>query len=98
MQETVPAACPTAPPSPPMDSEDHILAKEAYSLDFDMNVFSFSDNKDGDAPKVAAEQPSAVGSSATTPRASPKPAEVLHVGERATQQKFYAHKQPKINL
>ena len=51
--------------------------KEAYSLDFDMNVFSFSDNEDGDAPKVAAEQPSTVDSSATTPRASPKPAEIL---------------------
>ena len=74
MQETAPTAHPAALPSPSTDSEDHILAKEAYSLDFDMNVFSFSDNEDGEAPKVAAEQPSAVDPSATTPRASPKPA------------------------
>ena len=77
MQEIVPTARPAAPPSPPTDSEDHILAKETYSLDFDMKVFSFFDNEDGDAPKAAAEQPSAADPSATVPSASPKPTEVL---------------------
>ena len=72
-----PMVHPAAPPSPSTDSEDHILAKEAYFFDFDISVFSVSDNEDGDTPKAATEQASVADPSATVPSTSPKPAEVF---------------------
>jgi hypothetical protein len=71
----MPTAQLAAPPSPPTDPEDHVLAKEPYSYHFDMSLFTISDDEDVDVPKAA--EKIAKPSSATAPLPSPKLAEVL---------------------
>ena len=63
-REASPVPRPAVPLSPLSDPKDRIMSDAKYSVDFDMSIFAVDDDdEDANAPKAAAEDPSAIAPS-----------------------------------